>query len=231
MAPTTFQRGYKRRREGEGESVVQEDEARAGLHEEVAGVRVGVKDAAPEELVRVDVHEEGGDLARFDPDPGERLFVRDLDPLHEVHDEEVSRRKVIHDPWDDCVVPVRENASQVLYGRGLAAEVQFEGERPAQVVCDGLELDLGLQARDRAEDGFQGVEVGCDQGRDARVLDLDGNLSPVCEPGAVYLRDRRGGDRFPFELGEDLEYGATQLAGDRLLDDGVGLGRHAVLKG
>src|SRR5215213_7750713 len=134
------------------------------------------------------------DLARFDPSPEERLFVRDLDPLHEVHDEEASRREVVHDPGDDGIVAVREGASQVLYGRGLAAEVQLEGERPAQVVGDGLELDLGLQTRDRAEDRFQSGEVGFDQGRDARVLELDGDLSPVREPGPVYLRDRRGGD-------------------------------------
>src|SRR5215207_2996330 len=229
-----LQRGYKGRLEGEGEPVVEEDEARLAsprMHEEVARVRVGVEDAAPEKLVCVDVHEEGSDLARFDPSPGERLFVRDLDPLHEVHDEEASRREVVHDPGDDGVVAVREGASQVLYGRGLAAEVQLEGERPAQVVGDGLELDLGLQTRDRAEDGFQSGEVGFDQGRNAGVLDLDGDLPPVREPGAVYLRDRSGGNRFPFELGEDLGHGSAQLAGDGFLDNGVGLGRHTVLEG
>jgi hypothetical protein len=91
-------------------------------------------------------------------------------------------------------------------------------------------LDLGLQARNRAEDGLQSVEVGFDQGRDTGVLDLHSDLSPVREPGAVYLRDRRGGDRFPLELAEDLGYRTTQLAGDCLLDGGVGLGRHAVLE-
>jgi hypothetical protein len=90
-------------------------------------------------------------------------------------------------------------------------------------------LTEGSRRENRPEDTFKRREIGLDEARYARVLDLDGDLAAVGEAGAMHLGDRGGGYRLGVELAKDLRDGATDLACHRPLDDRPRLRRHAVL--
>ena len=69
---------------------------------------------------------------------------------------------------------------------------------------DRLDVELGREAPHQAHEHAEVLQVGADRRRDARVLDLDGDLAAVVQRRAVDLADRGGGDRLGVELGEDL---------------------------
>src|SRR5215207_678619 len=217
----------------QGETVVEEDEARSAssrLNEEVAWVRVGVHNAVRKELFRIHVVEQPGNLAAVYASPLQGLYVCDLHALHVLHDEQAPARQLPDHPGYDHVVPVREYPPQVRDRFGLPNEVQLKGQGPSKVVRDRLQPDPRLQARDRLEDSLQRVEVGLDEVGDARVLDLDGNLPAIVYPRAMHLRDGGGGDGLPVERGENFLRWTAQLPGHGLPDGRVRLRRDPVLE-
>jgi hypothetical protein len=94
-----------------------------------------------------------------------------------------------------------------------------------------LQTDLGFYGGEGGESALQGREIGFDETRYVRILDLDGDFPAVLEPGLVDLGDRGGGDRFGFDVVEDFGDGTAQLAGDGGLHCRPRLGRDAVLEG
>jgi hypothetical protein len=119
-----LQRGDKRRLQSKRETVVEEDQARAGLRQEVAGVWIGVEDPAPKELVGVGAVEELGDLARGDPGPDELLSFGDPDPPRKLQDEQTLCREILDDSEDEDLVPVGERPTQL--GCGISLSAVFE---------------------------------------------------------------------------------------------------------
>ena len=136
------------------QAVVEEHQPRTGLHEEVSGVRVGVQDAPAEELVGERVVQEYRDLGRVDARLDQRRAVVDPDPLEVVHHQQALGREAVHGAGDGHIFPVGEGVAQLFHGPGLPREVELQGQGPAQVVGDGAQLHVRLQAPDDVEDGL-----------------------------------------------------------------------------
>src|SRR5215211_3777952 len=123
-----------------------------------------------------------------------------------------------------------ESSFEVRHGLGLPAEVEFQGERPLQIVHDRLQTYRGFEARDRPKDTLECHEVGLHEASYPRVLYLDGHLPAIFKAGAMHLRDRGGGNGSVVELLEDLRECTSDLVRYRPLDSRPRLRRHAILQ-
>ena len=82
--------------------------------------------------------------------------------------------------------------------------------------AERLRVEAGRDALHQPQDQPEVLHVGADGAGDARVLDLDRDVAPVVQRGAVDLADRGGGDRLLVEVGEDLVERLAELLLDHL---------------
>ncbi len=206
---------------------------RAG-DEDVAWVRIGVEEAVLED--HLDDHpdarlRDARALMTVIPD---RLI--DLGAREELEREHLLRRRLpVHLREAHARMPV-EVLRELDGVVGLLLEVELAGDRAVELIDEPdrrVEARFGNgplhQRRERVED----LHVA--RNRDARAwtLDLDDHLARaalVAQDGAVYLADRRGGERRLVEALVDLVERTAQGVLDSLLDVGERDRVHLVLE-
>ncbi len=127
----------------------------------------------------------------------------------------------------------REVAREALHVRGLVREVDLECDR-ARELLDDLRGRVGAQLRrvlfEQRGQPAQDLEVGADPLFEARPPHLHRDFLAREEPGAVYLRDRRRGDRHVVELGEEFRDRTSERALDLVARRLGAERRHRVLQ-
>ena len=212
--------------------VEQRQAAVVGEHQ-VAGVRVGVQHAVVEHQLEVAAEQLLDHRARVDVQQAQRPHVGHLaalDPLHGEH----PRRRVVEDG-------LRHHEQVVALGQvpelqqvaGLAAVVQLAGERPAELLEQLLEAEApaggGVLVREPGQPG-EGLHVVPGDLAGVGALDLDHDLPPAGQGGAVDLAEGGRGQRLALELREQVPDLSTELRLDDLLDLLVGERLGAVLE-
>ena len=192
-------------REVPGQAPVEQAEAAVVRHEHVAGVRVGVEEAADHDLVQ---QRRGPGLGQ-----GVRLFRRKLrlfDPpaVHVGHHQQTAGR-VLADNFrgEDLFRGGVLNVEILLVAR-LMPEIEFLDQPRANLLDDRRQVerphrgDIVLNARGKEGDE---IEIGLDDFEEIGALELDRDLTAVrLEPGEINLRQRGRGDGRFVEFAEYL---------------------------
>ncbi len=186
---------------------IEQPESPDPIHEHVPGVRVGMVGAILEHLGDERVQEALGQL--FPGYPGGLQGKRVIDrPAHDLlHHQEAAGRDGLVDPRNadrpfaiGCrIEPLAHDCLALVVELAGHAEDQLLGELTDPKAAGAGHPPL-RHVRDHPQDrGIPSEEIG-----HAWALDLDHDPLPVEEDGAVRLADRGGGQRLPFEGGEDF---------------------------
>ena len=189
-----------------------------------------MEEAIDEELLVEHFDELRRDVVGIQAERLERVSLRDLHAIHERHRHHGARRVLRVDLREQDVRIVGEVLGHPLDHRGLVDEVGLALEHVAELLVDTLDLldrDEVLVDLDRPAEHLQ---IDLDDGRDAGIEHLDGELGARCILGFVNLAERRGGDRLVRERLEHLLRRLAERFDERLADRLVRLGRHVVLQ-
>src|SRR5258708_6440648 len=225
------QRVDERGGQGGGQPVVEQHQPWAGLHKQVAGMRIRVQDAQMQHLVGIQIIEQPRYLVRGDAGLLQGLAVGNLDAVDVLHHEQTFGTQFWQSRRHKRIRAVRERRAQAGHRLCLVYKVEFGRQRLFQVVDDRLELDGGSEPRNCLDDLLQHHQVRRHQVLDIRVLHLHSNLSSVVQSRAAHLRNRSGRYLLLLDVCKHVCWAPTQLAGDGLLYLRPGARRHAILQG
>ena len=202
----------------------------APLHQEVAGVGIGVEEAVAEDLLAVGLGQQPRHLVGVDSGRAQARHVGDLDAVDELHHQHAARGQLPVDARDRHVVAPAEHARHRLGVVPLVHEVELAGHVAGQLVDQRHQVEVALHEVDGPEQHAQVGQVAAHQRLDLGILDLDGHPLAAPEHRLMHLGQRGRSDRLALDRGEDIRQVAAQLALDRLLHHREGLGRHPVLQ-
>ena len=193
---------------------VDEPEGAVGQGEDVAGMGVGMEqpdahdliERRPQQLIRQRRSIHGSVV--------EMAGVGDGEALEALLHEHPSPRHAAKHLRDADGGPLVQHHRHLGHGVGLVAEVEL-GPQPVGELAEHLTGADALSERRAAlgEVGEQGErsEVALHQRLDVGALHLDDDGLAGVQPCLVRLTDRRGGERLPVELCEDLLDGSSEL--------------------
>ena len=200
---------------------VEEGHAAVVRQEDVAGVRVGVEEPVDDDLVQVRAEELVGQRGAVDVDGRQRIEVRDLAALHELHRQHAFGRVPLDRKRDDDVLEALQVLRQPDEVLGLPPVVELGDERAPEGLDGLLELVAVSQRRmaiHEAREVPEGLEVLGDPLADSGALDLHGDRPAVAHAGPVDLAERRRGEGLGLEGGKRPGDARSQLGFDDLLD-------------
>src|SRR5579871_2937091 len=176
------------------------------MHEEVAGVRVGMEEPVVQHLHERDMRAALREDVAVDPGCVECREVVDLDAMNVLHREDGVGAELPEDLRYVQARVIDEFGRDALGVLALPGQIELVSEGKPELIDEPLEVELlakvravGKEPRHLAENR----EVLLDERLDSRPANFDDNRLSAGKNRAVNLGDRSGRARLPFKRVED----------------------------
>jgi len=214
-------------------AVIEKTDDGAGQDENIARVRISVKQAVNKHLLEQGIRtvmRDGGQVVAGTAKPGK---VADLDALDKLHGQNGFAGQFTVQPGHVKRVVIGEVCGKPFDGVPFPVEIQFSLNAAAKLLDQGdwvVDLEGWNMMLGKIRQAHEDVEVGGNGSCNIGPTDFDRYFFAVGKAGFMHLGNGRRGQRSLFDGGKQLADGTSEFASYLLADPLKGKGRDGVLQ-